>query len=374
VRSFNPKIVKFAKYLAPLWVLLAFLGSLGGRGRSKDAPRSILVFDFHLIGDIVLLTPLLKALRERHPDAYICLVAGPWATELLTGTHWVSRVETFEAPWVKYGQGWRGLWRCLRLCWTLRKTRWDWGIEVRGDVRQIALLFFCRVKRRIGYAFTGGQELLTDVVPDDLQHPHLLDHNRRIAAYLELLPDSAVFAPSLQLLPAEQTRAALIDPFVGFHFDASLPMRRFPLEEVDLLLGQFADSTTSLRVFMPPSGAQDLARHLAQHPLYLQGRLQMWRGSLREMVVCLSRAQHFFGMDSGPAHIAASLGVPVTVFFGPAWPERVQPIGKRVQVAIRMDVPCRPCDQVHCVHQTQQYCLRGLTGQAGGVNLPVVTL
>jgi ADP-heptose:LPS heptosyltransferase len=139
------------------------------------------VFDFHLIGDIVLLTPLLKALRERYPDAHLCLVAGPWAAELLAGTDWVSVLEPFEAPWVKYGQGWRGLWRCLRLLWTLRKTHWDWGIEVRGDVRQIALMFFSGAKRRIGYAFTGGQQLLTDVVPDDVQQPHLLDHNRRIA-------------------------------------------------------------------------------------------------------------------------------------------------------------------------------------------------
>ena len=365
MRNFNPKIVKFAKYLAPLWVLLGFLGSLGARRQPGDIPRSILVFDFHLIGDIVLLTPLLQAVRERYPDAHICLVAGPWAAELLAGTPWVSRYEPFEAPWVKYGQSWRGLWRCLRLLWKLRKTPWDWGIEVRGDVRQIALMFFCRVGRRIGYAFTGGQALLTDLVPDDLQRPHLLDHNRRIAEYLELMPKGAHFAPSLRLLPWEQAQAAHVETYVGFHFDASLPMRRFPLEEVDRLLGRFADSSYPLLVFMPPTGATDLGHYLAQHPLHLQGRLRVWRGSLRDMVVCLSRAQHFYGMDSGPAHIAASLGVPVTVFFGPAWPERVQPIGRSVQVALRLDVPCRPCDQVHCVHQTQQHCLRGLTQQVG---------
>ena len=371
MRSFNPKIVKFAKYLAPLWALLGFFGSMRGRGPARDAPRSILVFDFHLIGDIVLLTPLLKALRERYPDAHLCLVAGPWAAELLAGTDWVSVLEPFEAPWVKYGQGWRGLWRSLRLLWTLRKTHWDWGIEVRGDVRQIALMFFSGAKRRIGYAFTGGQQLLTDVVPDDVQQPHLLDHNRRIARYLALVPDQAPFTPSLQLLAPERAQATQIAPYVGFHFDASLPMRRFPLDEVDRLLGRFASSALPLLVFMPPSGAVELAQHLAQHALFRQGRLHMWHGSLRDMVVYLSRARHFFGMDSGPAHIAASLGVPVTVFFGPAWPDRVKPIGSRVEVAMRLDVPCRPCDQVHCVHQTPQHCLRGLTDQAGDVDRTV---
>jgi len=151
-------------------------------------------------------------------------------------------------------------------------------------------------------------------VPDDLQRPHLLDHNWRIAEYLELVPKGAHFAPSLRLLPWEQAQAANMETYVGFHFDASLPMRRFPLEEVDQLLGRFADSSYPLLVFMPPTGATDLGHYLAQHPLHQRGRLRMWRGSLRDMVVCLSRAQHFYGMDSGPAHIAASLGVPVTVF------------------------------------------------------------
>lgn len=360
MRTFNPKIVKFAKYFAPLWALLGFFGNFFGHKLCEDRPNTILVFDFHLIGDVVLLTPLLKALRRGYPEAHICLVAGPWATELLAETHWVSRIVSFEAPWVKYGQGWRGIFSCLRLAWLLRKTAWDLGIEVRGDIRQIALLFLCRVTRRVSYDFTGGKQLLSDVVADDPSHPHLLDHNQRIARYLGLVPEGAPFLPELQLSEAERLQAGQIAPYIGFHFDASLPLRRLPLKEIDLLLARFSVSELPLVVFMPPHGAQELSRYLSQHPMFIQNRLHMWRGSLREMVVYLSRAQRFFAMDSGPAHIAASWGMPVTVFFGPAWPERVRPIGRQVSVLSRKDVTCRPCDQVHCVHATKQYCLHGL--------------
>lgn len=363
VRTFNPKIVRFAKYLAPLWAFLGFLRRVLASKPTCMPPQRIVVFDFHLIGDIVLLTPLLRALRERHPQAHICLVAGPWAAQLLAGTSWVSELVCFEAPWVKYGQGWRALVRCLRLMGQLRQTRWDWGIEVRGDVRQIAMMFFCRVSRRVGYDFTGGAALLTDVVPDEAARPHLLDHHLRIARYLELVPEGQGFVPQLQLSAAEHAQAQQIAPYIGFHFDASLPLRRLPLDEVDALLARFSASALPLLVFMPPQGADGLERHLRNHALYAQGRLQLWRGGLRAMVVQLSRARHFFAMDSGPAHVAAGLGVPVTVFFGPALPERVQPVGRSVQVAIRTDVPCRPCDQVHCVHPTQQHCMRGLSGQ-----------
>ena len=69
--------------VVPLFLFYLFLSS---RSYSpKLPPKTILVFDFHLIGDIVLLTPLLQVLRGAYPDARIVLVAGPWAQELLCG-------------------------------------------------------------------------------------------------------------------------------------------------------------------------------------------------------------------------------------------------------------------------------------------------
>ena len=92
-------------------------------------------------------------------------------------------------------------------------------------------------------------------------------------------------------------------------------------------------------------------------------RLDWWRGGLRELIVMMSRAKHIYAMDSGPAHIAAALGVPTTVFFGPRQ-TRIYSAGGR---------ECRDCrDRRHDVPTLrslllQQHgvpCVHARTGQA----------
>ena len=137
------------------------------------------------------MTPLLIKLRQKNSSARIGLVAGPWAQEILDN-HPNLFDEFYEvtAPWVKYDyrlSNLRALWKVLL---ELRKTEWDWGIEVRGDLRQILMLFFAGTHRRISYDFTGGEFLLTDVVPDDGKPKHVVDHHIQIIKHL--YPDNEI--------------------------------------------------------------------------------------------------------------------------------------------------------------------------------------
>jgi ADP-heptose:LPS heptosyltransferase len=70
-------------------------------------------------------------------------------------------------------------------------------------------------------------------------------------------------------------------------------------------------------------------------------------------------------MDSGPAHLAASLGIDTTVFFGPHLSLAVRPMGRKVTVIEREDLPCRPCDQHRCTNATYQKCLTEVVGLLG---------
>jgi ADP-heptose:LPS heptosyltransferase len=103
---------------------------------------------------------------------------------------------------------------------------------------------------------------------------------------------------------------------------------------------------------------------LGQLPASLQAKIQFWSGNLREFILQISRATHCYFMDSGPAHIAAALGVPTTVFFGPAESTNVRPIGQNVEIISKAFVACRPCDQINCRNSALQYCMLGLAEQA----------
>ena len=359
MKPFNKKYVLLARLFRPVWALAGVCAYFCNR-KCAAKVRTILLFDFHLIGDIVLLTPLLSAIRARYGQARIALVSGPWASDILQGSALVDELIPFVAPWVKKGSAFRGLRNCLALIWRLRSERWDLGIEVRGDIRQILLLWFSGATRRVGFDFTGGRQLLTDVIPDSGTLAHIGEHHRRIASYLKSWPPFQDYVPFIRLTDAEQHAAAKIESFIGFHFGASLPLRRFPEDEILRLLLRFATDDLPIRVFIPPEGGDNIKKVIMGLPASQKERVVTWSGSLREFVVVASRASHFYLMDSGPAHIVSALRVPVTVFFGPAEFQYVYPLGPNVQIVSKPDVPCRPCDQVACRHSVYQFCMKGL--------------
>ena len=120
---------------------------------SGQDPQSILIVDLHLLGDIVMLVPLLRVIRRYHPAAHLALVAGPWARTVLEGTGLVDEFIELRAPWIVKGQGTAGFAALLRAIRASRSRSWDWGIDVRGDVRNALLLALARTKRRVAYAY-----------------------------------------------------------------------------------------------------------------------------------------------------------------------------------------------------------------------------
>lgn len=354
----NSRNMQVARLMRPVWWSL---GHLFKRSQIAPRPKTVLIFDFHLIGDIVWLTPLLRAVREGYPEARIVLVAGAWAQDILKGTSWIDEIVSFSAPWVKYGQGWRGWWRCLALVKQLRRRSWDLGIEIRGDVRQILMLALSGARRRVGYDLTSGGALLTDVVPTPASAASGLNHvaahyHRRICEYLGLWQGQD-YMPELTLTEAERTEAREYPEFVGIHFGASLPLRRPPqalmVGFIEELIKLYSGPLVIYRLREAPAVSDLLAGHLTTK---FGIHATVWEGSLRQFIVHLSRCKKLYCLDSGPGHIAAALGVEVTVIYGPSLPHVTRPLGTKVNIVDGRMPECRPCDQRHCVSKNHQEC------------------
>jgi ADP-heptose:LPS heptosyltransferase len=353
----NDRLVKRAHSINWIWSLIGRL--ILPRRSPTTSPQSIVIFDTFLIGDLVMLLPLLRALREAHKTAHIALVAGPWAAPIIAGEGLVDEHIAFSAPWAKKQSALQAAVEVIRLIRYLRARRWDWAIEIRGDVRPIFLAALSGAARRIGFAFTGGEALLTDIVADDGQLRHLVEHHQRIAEHLGVWPADRDYVPGMHLTASETSSVAAVEPYIGFHFGASMALRRLPLAEAAELINSFEHAAEPLILFEAPDAREynaELREHLSETS---RNRLQTWSGSLRDFVVMASRAQRIFAMDSGPAHIAAALGVPTTVFFGPNRPEYTAPLGANVSVIEVRDLPCRPCQNV-CTNQIYQACLSGV--------------
>lgn len=360
MKQHNETLVSLSRRLDPVWWLTARLLRLGQYDASPVVPRSILLVDLHLLGDIVMLVPLLRVIRRFHPDAHIGLLAGPWSQTVLADTGLVDEFITLRAPWNIKGQGAAGI---RELLWAIRAARtgsWDWGIDVRGDVRNALLLALARARRRVAYNFSGGAALLTDVVPDDGVLRHIIDHHAALASYLGMPMTEEERIPVLGFA-RESGSVRRGSRLIGFHFGASMMLRRMPLEEACALLLSFQDEDDARLILVDAPDIRTVNSALLERlPAKYASRIERWQGSLSEFMTFLRSLDQFYAMDSGPAHLAAALGVDTTVFFGPNLSLAVRPLGVEVNVVERGDLPCRPCDQHHCTNLNHQQCLTQL--------------
>ena len=356
MKPFNPKYLFFLK-LIDFFILIIFFKFRKKNILSKCYYKNIVILDFHLIGDIVLLTPVLDLFRKKYPYANISLVAGPWANQILIGYPDINIIN-FTAPWVKRENFRKTIRNLFELLSLLKKTQWDLGVDMRGDVRQIFILWIINAKRRVGFDFTGGSQLLTDIVYDNGRLSHILDHHKRICVYLGLCNVHYNFRPNLRL---NNFSNICKEKYIGLHFDASLPLRRMPCKEILGLIRCISGPGQCLKIFLGPGQSKnDYSELLSILPLHIINNISFWSGPLDAFINEAQNAKEFYVMDSGPAHIIAALGIKVTVFYGPVFFEYVKPIGRSVRIVSKPNIQCRPCNQISCTNSTHQFCFDGI--------------
>lgn len=326
-------------------------------------PRRILVIESHLLGDVVMAIPALQALRQRYAGSHIALVSGPWAKELLEGQRLVDEFVEIRFPWSTYVYSPSNLRTVFSELVKLRKQPWDIGIDLRGDIRNIFFLYLTRAIRRVSYDFTGGEYLLSDVFHAPPELMHVIEFNAFLIQQLGC--QSITRKPSLFVTDGEIKNARNILPrandgekkvVIGIHPGASKPLRHWKADRFAKLADLFlADHNNRVLLFQGPTDEAVVAKivSLMNHVPTIITQ------PLRILPAILKCCDILVGLDSGAVHIAAAVGVPTVVLFGPAEPERVKPITDLTSIVIKEGYWCRPCDQVHCV-QPENNCMDAL--------------
>lgn len=388
--KYNSLVIRLSR--TALKLLSIFMLTSGKKKAAETACiKNILIFDFHRIGDIVLLVPTLKMLRKEFPAVNICLVAGPWASVVLKNNKLLlNKIIHFDAPWVNYNYGIKSLCRCFMLIKKLRKTEWDIGIEARGDPRQILMLYFTKAKIRIGYDFAGGGEFLTDVVPHYLGKPsHLAERKYAIAEYLTgskiedkkcelwLSEDELEWRDKYLRLHGFQGEELVI----GIHPGASNSLKKWSQEKmvelIHYLLHKYQKCNVVVWLFFGPN--EDSEREsLSNEFTHIPSVFTITEG-LREYIILISATHLFIGMDSGGGHIASAFDVPSVILFGPTRPEISRPYNKNSEVVVNNSfdcrkaesknvcslIPCRTVDtiEVEAVEDVVDHVLSSITSQ-----------
>ena len=309
---------------------------LSPRPPAVDTIRRILVLEPWFIGDLVLATSILRALRERFPGAAITVLGKAHATELLTHSGLVDDVIEFDLPWTASGATSKydprryeaGQWK--KMVAELRSRRFDLTIDARMDLRSNAIAFVSGAPRRMVFGFGGGAFLLTDVVKADPDSHHRVVDWMSLMAPLwsngpgvESAESRARRLPPILRVSEDERRAAsemlaklgvdVARPIVAIHAGARDARRRWPAES----FGRVAESLVKRHavkiVLLLEPGAVDPKLAVADATL---------RTTLREMMAVLTWCNVLLCNDSGPMHIADALDVPVVAVFltgNPVW-------------------------------------------------------
>ncbi|HJP59233.1 MAG TPA: glycosyltransferase family 9 protein [Gemmatimonadaceae bacterium] len=336
-------------------------------------PRSFLVVEPWGIGDVVLSTSLMRALRANFPGASITLLAKSYAKDLLAGSGLVDDIIVFDFPWTAFtGKFKRSRYVPKQFQTLIRRLRardFDVSFDARRDIRSNLITYFAGARRRIGYDFGGGAHLLTDVLPSGKQNDH------KTADWLNLLAPLGVsssthYAPKLRVSEGERANArhrirmlglSTEHTLVGVHAGASHPVRRWGTERFAAVIERL-QADTDAQVVVLEEKEENVAPISAANGWSNAFNAPRIQSTLRGFMALVTQCDVLLCSDSGPMHVANALDVPVTALFGPQRQEWYGPRGALDRVVQIDDVSCRPCFD-SCIFATP-HCMEAITPAA----------
>jgi lipopolysaccharide heptosyltransferase II len=304
---------------------------------------SILVIRLYFIGDVLLSTPVLAALRDSFPGARTTTLIKRRARDVLVGNPDVDEVLVYdEAP------DYHNPIRLARLGLELRRRRFDLAVDLTGDLRSSWMLVAADPAFRVGFNHVGLGRLLDRRIPYRSEG-HVVDHLLKTAELVGARTERA--DPRVYLTEEERDRARSLAGQAGSYLamapGANSPLRRWPARRFGELAGAARNGLGIPTVFVGAPSDSVLCEEAEAHSGGA-GRSLAGRTSLRALAAVVGGARLFVGNDSGPLHIAAAAGTPVVGLFGPNSPDRFAPRGAPSRVVARRP-PCSPCGQGECV-------------------------
>jgi len=328
-------------------------------------PKKILLVQPSWVGDAVMATPTLRAMRDLYPDAHISYLLKRHLKPLYVGMPWADKLITYRTGRTPRKAG-KGL---FDLATRLRGAHFDLAVLLPNSFQTALVCKMANVKRILGYERDGRGFLLTDrLLPPKERGKFIpvpiVKYYLGLAGYLgshhknltmELFVTAAQKRRAIELLercgldssierPAASGKAPLIVLNPGAQFGAA----KCWLPEY------FAELSDR---FVTELGATVLINSSAKERAIVEAMLRQTRqpvvdlaaagvslGALKEIV---RRCDLMVTNDTGPRHIAAAFDVPVVTVFGPTHPQWTEIYyAKERQVAVK--VFCGPCQKKTC--------------------------
>jgi len=326
--------------------------------QESDAPlqlgtiTKILFIRLDRIGDVVLSTPALRALKQHFPGAELTVMLRSSTRGLVEHNPFVDRIVTVDR--------FSDLVSAIR---GLRACRFDLVVDPYDDwpIESALVAGLSGARVRIGYAVAGREAFFNVRLRQHGKERHMTDVVMHSLKPLGISPydvQPKVYLSRRELESAGQwlgERRGCRLPLIGVHPGASCETQRWPSEyyaQLGSLL--LREKRQGLIVF---GGPEDRERVDAIAEQIGEPVLTCVTEDIRRFSALVSYCKILVCNNSGPLHVACALGVPTVSVMGPTVKERWMPRGKRHRVLRANGLPCIGCNGASCRIGTHE-CMR----------------
>lgn len=318
----------------------------------KDSRNArILIRAANWVGDAVMTTPVVRAVRKNYPRARITVLAKPWVIPVYENNPYIDEVMVYDnGGRHKNGMG------VLRLSQDIRKAGFDLAILMQNAFEAALLAFLAGIPERVGYNTDARTLLLNRSVRMDpaLKKKHLIAYYIGILEGVGMRPDG--MNQDLMISERDSLYAGRLvhekglghgRPVIGINPGATggTAKRWFP-ERYAELCGLLANRyQTKILIFGGPADhdlGEKIAAMAAGSCINIAGKT-----GLSQAFALIRACDLFVTNDSGLMHAAAALGTRQAAVIGSTDPVATAPFSDR-STLIRVPVLCSPCLKKEC--------------------------
>jgi len=324
--------------------IISLLGAVSNRSKTAFNPSRILLIQISAIGDVILLTPVLRDIRRKFPKARVTMVTSAINQQLLKNCPYIDETLVFnlkecaKSP-VKF----------LRFIQSLRERRFDLAIDFEHWPRLTPLLTYASgAKRRIGFRADGQYRhyVFTGIVEHGRGKHELLSY-MEIAKLLECETEDT----ELEIWVGEEDNRWAdeflithgIERIVCIHPDAGRtePRRRWTIEGYAKVADELTERYGIQIILTGAPSEVALSQKIAQK-MQSKSIIAAGKTDINRLAALFSRSLLILCGNCGPMHLAAAAKTPVIALHGPTNPAQWGPWGKE-HIVIKSDMMCSPC-------------------------------
>jgi heptosyltransferase-2 len=316
---------------------------------SKEKIKKILIIRTDRIGDVILSTPTVRALRENFPKSFIGFLTTSYTEELVCENKDINEIIVYERKW--------SLIQKINFIKKLKNYKFDLAVILSPYFESALFGYLSKATFRVGYSLNGAGFLLTKKVDISSRYKHeiesCLDVVRTIG--IDTTNKRPVFVLSKK---AEEFAQKFFDEHKILPSDLKICIHPGGYEEhkrwmpsryaqiADILIKEYKAKVILLGAKTDKKILNEILKFMSEKPI-----VPNLNDSLQKLGAIIKKCDIFLGNNSGPMHVASGVGTRVVAIFGAIHPleheNKWAPFGEE-HIIVRKKMDCIDCHPGHC--------------------------